>query len=115
MAVDELKLLVNRLRRLEEADDRDENKIEELRDKIEDLLSESDAKVIMKCYYEREVRMDEFDDHEWVIDRMVEDSTLTQEDILLGDIQNDVDGYVSWDDINIKIEDENGNELDSFY
>lgn len=115
MAVDELKLLVNRLRRLEEAEDKDENKIDELRDKIEEILSKSNVKVIVRCSYDREVRMDEFDDYEWIIDRMVDDSTLTQEDILVGDIRNDLDCYVSWDDINVIIEDENGNELDSFY
>lgn len=114
MAVDELKLLVNRLRRLEEAEDKDENKIDELRDKIEEILSESNVKVIVRCSYDREVRMDGFDDYEWIIDRMVDDSTLTQEDILVGDIKNNIDCYVSWDDINVTIEDENGNELDSF-
>ena len=114
MAVDELKLLVNRLRRLEESDDPNMDKIEELRDKISDMLSESKVKVKVKCSYECEVHMNQFDEYDWVIDRLVDDPTLTQEEILTDDIRNDIDSYVSWADINVIIEDENGKELDNF-
>lgn len=114
MAVDELKLLVNRLRRLEESDDPNMDKIEELRDKISNMLSESKVKVKVKCSYECEVYMNQFDDYDWVIDRLVNDPTLTQEEILTYDIRNDVDNYVNWADINVIIEDENGKELDNF-
>ena len=114
MAVDELKLLVNRLRRLEESDDPNMDKIEELRDKISDMLSESKVKVKVKCSYECEVHMNQFDEYDWVIDRLVDDPTLTQEEILTDDIRTDTDSYVSWADINVIIEDENGKDLDNF-
>lgn len=114
MAVDELKLLVNRLRRLEESDDPNMDKIEELRDKISDILSESKVKVKVKCSYECEVHMNQFDEYDWVIDRLVDDPTLTQEEILTDDIRTDVDSYVSWANINVIIEDENGKELANF-
>ena len=115
MALDELRVLLNRLRRLEESEEPDEAKIDELREKIADLLSESDVKVRLKCSFEREVRMDDFEEYDWVIDKLVEDSTLTQEDILVDDIRNDLDCYVCWDDIQVTIESEDGEELDSFY
>lgn len=115
MALDELRVLLNRLRRLEESEEPDEAKIDELREKIADLLSESDVKVRLKCSFERDVRMDDFEEYDWVIDRLVEDSTLTQEDILVDDIRNDLDCYVCWDDIQVTIESEDGEELDSFY
>lgn len=114
MAVDELKLLVNRLRRLEESDNPNMDKIEELRDKISDMLSESKVKVKVKCSYECEVHMNQFDEYDWVIDRLVDDPTLTQEEILTDDIRTDVDSYVSWANINVIIEDENGKELANF-
>lgn len=115
MALDQLRVLLNRLRRLEESEEPDEAKIDELREKIADLLSESDVKVRIKCSFEREVRMDDFEEYDWVIDKLVEDSTLTQEDFLVWDIRNDLDCYVCWDDIQVTIENENGEELDSFY
>lgn len=115
MALDELRVLLNRLRRLEESEEPDEAKIDELREKIADILAESDVKVRIKCSFEREVRMDDFEEYDWVIDRLVEDSTLTQEDILVDDIRNDLDCYVCWDDIQVTIESEDGEELDSFY
>lgn len=114
MAVDELKLLVNRLRRLEESDDPNMDKIEELRDKISNILSESKVKVKVKCSYECEVHMNQLDDYNWVIDSLVNDPTLTQEELLTNDIRNNTDDYVSWADIGIIIEDENGKELDNF-
>lgn len=115
MALDELRVLLNRLRRLKESEEPDDDKIEELREKIADLLSESDVKVIIKCSFEREVRMDDFEEYDWVIDRLVENSTLTQEDLLVDDIRDCLEGYVSWDDIQVTIESEDGEELDSFY
>lgn len=114
MALDELRVLLNRLRRLEESEEPDQAKIDELRDKISELLCHSDVKVRIKCSFEREVRMDDFDEYDWVIDRLLEDSTVTQEDVLVEDIRNDLDCYVCWDDIQITIESEDGEELDSF-
>lgn len=114
MAVDELKLLVNRLRRLQESDDPNINKIDELRDKISSILSESKVKVKVKCSYEFEVHMNQFDEYDWIISRLVNDPTLTQEEILIDDIRNDVDDYIDLVDMNVIIEDENGKELDNF-
>lgn len=118
MALDQLTLLINRCRRLKANNENGENddKLEELYDEIADLLSESKEKVIIKCSYEREVRMGDFDCqdyYDWIIDRLVDERT-DQETILADDIRNNLDNYVCWDDITITIEDKNGNELDSF-
>lgn len=118
MALDELTLLINRCRRLQENNENGENedKIEEIRDKIAELLSNSNEKVIIKCSYEREVCMSDLyleDYHDWMIDKLV-DGRLSQEEALLEDIQSNLDNYVCWDDITVTIEDKNGNELDSF-
>lgn len=114
MALDQLRLVLNRIRRLQDSEDPDIEKIGELREQAGELLSESNAKIIMKCHYEREIRMDEIEDNEWVIDRMLDNSTLSQEEILVDDVRDDLDCYVCWDDIEITLEDENGKELDSF-
>lgn len=118
MALDELTLLVNRCRRLQENNENGENdnRIDEIREKIADLLSRSNEKVIIKCSYEREVCMSDFDSddfHDWIIDELV-DEHRDQEEILTEDIRQNLDRYVGWEDIEVIIEDKNGNELDSF-
>ena len=118
MALDRLTLLINRCRRLKENNENgvNDDKIDKLYDEIADLLSESNEKVILKCSYEREIRMCDFgsqDCYDWIIDKLVDERT-DQETILANDIRNDPDNYVCWDDITITIEDKNGNELDSF-
>lgn len=117
MALDELTLLVNRLRRLEEnnEDNKNDNKIDEIREKIAKLLSNSDKKVIIKCSYDREVCMKDFDkeDYDWIIDELV-NTHSTQEGVLVKDIVYNLDNYVTWDDVLVTIEDENGNEFESF-
>ena len=119
MALDELILLVNRCRRLQENNENGENdiRIKEIREKIADLLSSSNEKVILKCSYEREVCMGDFDSDDfycWIIDELV-NGHRNQEEILTEDIRENLDRYVSWEDIKVTIEDKNGNELDSFY
>lgn len=118
MALDELTLLVNRCRRLHNSNENGENddKIDEIYDKIVELLSKSKEKVILKCSYEREVCMSDFnsdDYYDWIIDGLV-CGYMSQEEVLLGDIRNHPDSYVCWDDVTVTIEDKNGNELDSF-
>lgn len=115
MALNKLTLLINRCRRLKESNENgvNDDKIGKLYDEIADLLSESNEKVIIKCSFEREVRMGDFDYYDWIIDKLVDERT-DQETILVDDIRNDPDNYVCWDDITITIEDKNGNELDSF-
>lgn len=118
MALDELTLLVNRCRRLQENNENGENdnRIDEIREKIADLLSRSNEKVIIKCSYEREVCMSDFDSddfHDWIIDELVYEHR-DQEEILTEDIRQNLDRYVGWEDIEVIIEDKNGNELDSF-
>lgn len=118
MALDELTLLVNRCRRLQENNENGENdnRIDEIREKIANLLSRSNEKVILKCSYEREVCMGDYDSddfYDWIIDKLV-DEHRNQEEILTEDIRENLDRYVSWEDIKVTIEDKNGNELDSF-
>ena len=119
MALDELTLLVNRCRRLQENNENGENdnRIDEIREKIANLLSKSNEKVIIKCSYERAVCMSGFGSdnyYDWIIEQLV-DGHMDQEEILTHDIQENLDRYVSWEDIKVTIEDKNGNELDSFY
>lgn len=118
MALNKLTLLINRCRRLKANNENGENddKLEELYDEIADLLSESKEKVIIKCSYEREVCMGDFDCqdyYDWIIDRLV-DEHADPETILVDEISNNLGNYVCLDDITITIEDKNGNELDSF-
>lgn len=118
MALNKLTLLINRCRRLKANNENGENddKLEELYDEIADLLSESKEKVIIKCSYEREVCMGDFncqDYYDWIIDRLV-DEHADPETILVDEISNNLGNYVCLDDITITIEDKNGNELDSF-
>lgn len=118
MALDELTLLVNRCRHLRESNEDGDNddKIDEIEEKIADILSKSDEKVIIRGSYEKEVRMSDLYYPEYfdkVIDYLVDDH-MSQEEILAKDIRYNTSNYVDWDHIKITIEDKNGNELDSF-
>lgn len=118
MALNELTLLINRCRKLQENNENGENedRIDEIRDKIADLLSESDEKVTITCSYEREVCMKDYyseDYFDWIIDKLV-DTKMSQEEIMVEDIRDNLDSYVTWDDITVTIKDKHGNELDSF-
>lgn len=119
MALDELTLLVNRCRRLQESNEDGNNtdKIEEIKEKIVNMLSKSDEKVIIRCSYEREVYMSDLDYqsyYDWVIDYLV-DGHMNQEEILVEDIRYNTSNYIDLHNINITIEDKNGNELYSFH
>lgn len=118
MALNKLTLLINRYRRLRDnsEDGDNDDKLENLKDKIVDLLSNSDEKVIIKCSCEREVYMSDLplsDYYDFVIDNLVDDN-MSQEEILTEDIRNNLDNYITWDDITITIKDKNGKELKSF-
>ncbi len=109
MALDQLTLLINRCRRLKANNENGENddKLEKLYNEIADLLSESKEKVIIKCSYEREVCMGDFDYqdyYDWIIDNLVDEHT-DQETVLTNDIRDNLNNYVCWDDITITIED----------
>lgn len=118
MALDELTLLINRCRRLQENNENGENddRIDEIRGEIAGLLHKSNEKVVVKCSYEKEICMGDFDledYHDWIIDMLV-DKHMNQEEILTEDVRQNLDHYVGWEDVEIIIEDKNGNELDSF-
>lgn len=112
MALDELKLLIDRLRRLIESDDPDEDKIDMLRDKIEDLISISNAKVTVTCTAKKDVMISDLD-YCSVIDDLVDDPTMSLEEIISNYVCSDVSYYIPMDEINVTIYDGNGEELDS--
>lgn len=118
MALDELTLLINRCRRLQDTNELgcNDDKIGEIRDKIADLLSKSNERVIIKCSYEKEICMGNFfpeDYYDWIIDRLI-DSGKSQVEVLADDIRDDCTNYIDWDDSIITVEDKDGNELHTF-
>lgn len=116
MALDKLTLLINRVRRLEENNENGEldDKIDELRDKISDLISDSGVIIKVKVFYEREVSASDFDaDNSWIIDEMVE-KKKSLEEILSDDVMNNARDYVCWEDLHIVTEDSDGNEIDEY-
>lgn len=116
MALDKLTLLINRVRRLEENNENGEldDKIDELREQISDLISDSGVTIKVKAFYEREVSASDFDsDNGWIIDEMVE-RKKSLEEILSDDVMNNARDYICWEDLCIVTEDSDGNEIDEY-
>jgi hypothetical protein len=112
MALDELTLLINRCRRLTEDNDNDytTDKIEELRNKIYDLLKKSNEKVIVKGYSKDEVSIEDFD-YDDIIEALIDHPGTTVRDYMIYSINETPGDYIYGYD-KIIIEDTNGKELD---
>lgn len=112
MALDQLTILVNKCRRLREAEEPDELAIDAAYEAIENYLRENNKRFIIRASAEVEVNTSEMEDYAWIIDRLVNDRQ-TLDDAIAEDFEDDCSYYISWDDIHLILEDENGKKLSS--
>lgn len=115
MALNELTVKINKLRRLRDnnEDGLNDDKIDALTEEIKSLLmNNTESKLKIVCYYEAEVSMADIPEYqlEYIIDDMV-DEDKTEEEALLRDIDSDLSNYVTWDDVQVTIQDLKGNVL----
>ena len=110
MALDQLTLLVNKYRRLRDAEEPNESAIDAAYEAIEDYLRKNNKRFIIRATAEVEFDTSEMEDYEWIIDRLVDDRQ-TLDDAIAEDFKNDCSYYISWDDIHLTLEDENGKKL----
>lgn len=110
MALDQLTILVNRYRRLAEAEDPDESAIDSAYEAIEDYLRNNNKRFIIRASAEVEINTSELGDYDWLIDRLVEERQ-TIDEAMAADFEYDCTTYIGWDDVHLSIEDENGKKL----
>ena len=122
MALDKIRLLVNKIRRLSESNDDGENdsKLDDLYEELNDEIEKADIKVRLVAKVDRIVSLNEVDNwEEWLVDRLIEDdeNDPSPAEILADDIyRSGYDGlsyYIDMedDDIEAHVYDENGKEI----
>lgn len=122
MALDKIRLLVNKIRRLSESNDDGENdsKLDDLYEELNDEIEKADIKVRLVAKVDRIVSLNEVDNwEEWLVDRLIEDdeNDPSPAEILADDICRSGDDGLSYyidmedDDIEAHVYDENGKEI----
>lgn len=110
MEIDQLTVLVNRYRRLKEAEEPNESALEKAYDDIVDYLQNNNRRFIVRASAEVEFNTSEDSDFDWLIDYLVDDR-MTLDEAIAEDFKNDCSNYIGWDDIHLSIENEDGKEL----
>lgn len=121
MALDKVRLLVNKIRRLNESNDDGENdsKLDDLYEELNNEIEKADIKVRLVAKVDTVVSLNEVDNwEEWLVDRLIEDeeNDPSPAEILADDICRDGDDglsyYIDMDhDIEAHVYDENGKEI----
>lgn len=120
MALDKVRLLVNKIRRLSDSNENGENysKIDSLYEELNNEIEKANITVKLVAKVEKEVHLNEVDNwDEWLVDRLIEDEeSLSPIEILAEDIcRNGDDGlmyYIDADcDIEAHVYDKNGKEI----
>lgn len=121
MALDKVRLLVNKIRRLRESNEDGENdsKLDNFYEELSNEIERSNIKVRLVAKVDKTVCLNEVDNWgEWLIDRLIEDekNDPSPTEILAEDIcQNGDDGllyYIDLDkDVEAHVYDENGKEI----
>lgn len=120
MALDKVRLLVNKIRRLSNSNENGENnsKIDALYEELYNEIEDADIKVRLVAKVDKVISLNDVDNwSEWLVDRLIEDendpSTI---EVLAEDIcRNGDDGlsyYIDLDrDVEAHVYDENGKEI----
>lgn len=111
MALDQLTLLVNKYRRLRDSEETNDEALDEAYEAIEDYLRNNNRRFIIKASAEVEYNTSEMEDYVWLVDSLVDERQTIDEAIAEDFKTGDCDLYISWEDIHLSLEDENGKEL----
>ena len=119
MALDKVRLLVNKIRRLEENNDNGEynSKIDDLQEELCNEITKSNLKVKIVAKIEKEICLKDVDNWEdWLIERLLdEENTSSPIEILAEDIcksGEDFEYYVNFDDdIDVTVYNTDGKEI----
>lgn len=120
MALDKVRLLVNKIRRLNESNENGENdsKLDNLYYELNNEIEKADIKVRLVAKVDRIVSLNEVDNwEEWLVDRLIEDkeNDPSPTEILADDICRNGDDnlsyYIDMDDIEAHVYDKDGKEI----
>lgn len=121
MALDKLRLIVNKIRRLQETNDQGKNysKLDELYEELTREIQNSNITVKVVAKVEKEINLNETDSswEEWLIDNLIDDEDdASPTEILARDICREGDDgflyYIDADsDFDITVYDEHGKKI----
>lgn len=105
--------LISKYLKLEEnnEDGRNDTKIDEIQCQIEELIKKEDLTVYITGSVKKPISIKDIDNYAEIVDTIVHNRNCTLTDALVYEIQDYCNMYIDLDDINLKITDENNNEI----
>lgn len=116
MALDKIRLIVNKIRRLNESnkDGVNDSKLDDLYEELSNEIEKADIKVRLVTKVDKVISLNDTDNwQEWLIDNLIEsEDDDSPTDIFTKDICDDLRYYVDLDsDVEVYIYNENGKEI----
>ena len=116
MALDNVRLLINKIRRLNNLNDNGEYdlKLDDLYKELNKEIEASDVKVKVVIKVEKEIKLENIDNWEdWLVDNLIEDYyDSSPEDLIAKDIENDLSYYIDFDEeSDITVYNKNGKKI----
>ena len=105
--------LVSKYLKLEEnnGDGRNDDKLDEIKNKIEEIIKKENLTLYIIGNVRKPISIKDVDNYVEILDALIHVKNCTLEDALVYEIQDSSDNYINLDDVNLKIVDENNNEI----
>ena len=105
--------LVSKYLKLEEnnGDGRNDDKLDEIENKIEEIIKKENLTLYITGNVRKPISIKDIDNYVEIFHALIHIKNCTLEDALIYEIQDSSDNYINLDDVNLKIIDENNNEI----
>lgn len=105
--------LVSKYLKLEEnnGDGRNDNKLYEIENKIKEIIKKENLTLYITGNVRKPISIKDVNNYVEILDALIHIKNCTLEDALVYEIQDYSDNYIDLDDVNLKIIDENNNEI----
>ena len=105
--------LVSKYLKLEEnnGDGRNDNKLDKIENKIEEIIKKENLTLYITGNVRKPISIKDVDNYVEILDALIHVKNCTLEDALVYEIQDYSDNYINLYDVNLKIIDENNNEI----
>ena len=105
--------LVSKYLKLEEnnGDGRNDDKLYEIENKIKEIIKKENLTLYITGNVRKPISIKDVNNYVEILDALIHIKNCTLEDALVYEIQDYSDNYIDLDDVNLKIIDENNNEI----
>ena len=105
--------LVSKYLKLEEnnGDGRNDDKLDEIKNKIEEIIKKENLTLYITGNVRKPISIKDVNNYVEILDALIYIKNCTLEDALVYEIQDYSNNYINLDDVNLKIIDENNNEI----